>query len=113
MVSNTVLMLAVSVVIAVFALIASMASTVLERRREIGVLKALGLRRKQLYRLFLGEEQVGEVTSGAPSPTLGFGIGLAYVEVDYAEPGTALELEVRGGRLPVEVVKKPFYKRAV
>jgi aminomethyltransferase len=64
------------------------------------------------YRLFLGEEQVGEVTSGAPSPTLGYGMGLAYVEIEHAEPGTALELEVRGTRVPVEVVKKPFYKRA-
>jgi aminomethyltransferase len=63
------------------------------------------------YRLFLGEVQVGEVTSGAPSPTLGFGMGLAYVEVEHAEPGTALELEVRNSRVPVEVVKKPFYKR--
>ena len=65
------------------------------------------------YRLFLGDEQVGEVTSGAPSPTLGCGIGLAYVDPDYAEPGTTLELEVRGTRVPVEVVKKPFYKRVV
>jgi aminomethyltransferase len=64
------------------------------------------------YGLFLGEERVGEVTSGAPSPTLGCGIGLAYVEVELAEPGTKLELEVRGSRVPVEVVKKPFYKRA-
>ncbi len=64
------------------------------------------------YRLFLGTEDVGEVTSGAPSPTLGYGIGLAYVEVEQAEPGTVLEIEVRGNRVPVEVVKKPFYKRA-
>ena len=64
------------------------------------------------YRLFLGAEDVGEVTSGAPSPTLGSGIGLAYVEIEHAEPGTALEMEVRGNRVPVEVVKKPFYKRA-
>jgi aminomethyltransferase len=63
------------------------------------------------YRLFQGEQQVGEVTSGAPSPTLGYGVGLAYVEVEQAEPGTLLELEVRGARVPVEVVKKPFYKR--
>ena len=63
------------------------------------------------YHLFFGAEQVGEVTSGAPSPTLGFGIGLAYVEVDEAEPGTTLEMEVRGARVPVEVVKRPFYKR--
>jgi aminomethyltransferase len=63
------------------------------------------------YRLFLGTEDVGEVTSGAPSPTLGYGIGLAYVETEQSEPGTTLELEVRGSRVPVEVVKKPFYKR--
>ena len=63
------------------------------------------------YRLFLGEGQVGEVTSGAPSPTLGYGIGMAYVDIDYTEPGTKLELEVRGTRVPVEVVKKPFYRR--
>jgi aminomethyltransferase len=64
------------------------------------------------YGLFLGESRVGEVTSGAPSPTLGCGVGLAYVETEFAEPGTRLELEVRGSRVPVEVVKKPFYKRA-
>jgi aminomethyltransferase len=63
------------------------------------------------YPLFRGADQVGEVTSGAPSPTLGCGIGLAYVNAACAEPGTALDLEVRGARVPVEVVKKPFYKR--
>jgi aminomethyltransferase len=64
------------------------------------------------YQLFSGAEPVGEVTSGAPSPTLGAGIGLAYVRSALATPGTRLELEVRGARVPVEVVKKPFYKRA-
>ncbi len=63
------------------------------------------------YPLYLGADLVGGVTSGAPSPTLGCGIGLAYVEADRAEPGTTLELEVRGARVPVEVIKKPFYKR--
>jgi aminomethyltransferase len=63
------------------------------------------------YPLFQGAIQVGEVTSGAPSPTLGYGIGLAYVRAGCAELGTWLELEVRGARAPVEVVKKPFYKR--
>jgi len=64
------------------------------------------------YLVFQGANQVGEVCSGAPSPTLGYGIGLAYVKADCTEPGTSLELEVRGTRVPVEVVKKPFYKRA-
>jgi aminomethyltransferase len=64
------------------------------------------------YLLFSGSDHVGEVTSGAPSPSLGYGIGMAYVRIDCAQPGTVLELEVRGSRVPVEVVKKPFYKRA-
>jgi aminomethyltransferase len=63
------------------------------------------------YLLFSGPDHVGEVTSGAPSPTLGYGIGLAYVRIDCAEPGTVLEMEVRNSRVAVEVVKKPFYKR--
>jgi aminomethyltransferase len=64
------------------------------------------------YLLFSGPDHVGEVSSGAPSPTLGCGIGLAYVRADCAAPGTMLEMEVRDRRVPVEVVKKPFYKRA-
>jgi len=65
------------------------------------------------YPLYCGPDLVGEVTSGAPSPTLGGGIGMAYVNTVLAKPGTILHLEVRGARVPVEVVKKPFYKRAV
>ena len=64
------------------------------------------------YAIFSGSEKVGEVTSGAPSPTLGYGIGLGYVAAAFSSPGTRLELEVRGARVPIEVVKKPFYKRA-
>jgi aminomethyltransferase len=64
------------------------------------------------YPLFQGDEQVGEVTSGAPSPTLGGGIGLGYVKPSASKPGTILHVEVRGARIPVEILKKPFYKRA-
>ena len=64
------------------------------------------------YRLFSGPDEVGEVTSGAPSPTLGYGIGLAYVLADLAVPGTTLEMEVRDRRVSAQIVKKPFYKRA-
>jgi glycine cleavage system aminomethyltransferase T len=34
------------------------------------------------------------------------------VEIEQAELGLTLEMEVRGNRVPVEIVKKPFYKRA-
>ncbi|HOW73825.1 MAG TPA: FtsX-like permease family protein [Phycisphaerae bacterium] len=66
------LLLGVAVVIAVFALIASMATTVMERRREIGVLKALGLRRRQLFRLFLGEAVVLTLSAGIAGGAVGF-----------------------------------------
>ena len=55
--------------------------------------------------------EVGRVTSGTWSPTFEKALGMAYVPVELAEPGTAIELEVRGRRLPAEVVALPFYKR--
>ena len=73
------LMLTVAVIIAVFALIASMASTVLERRWEIGVLKALGLRRKELFRLFLAEAVVLTLSAGIAGGAVGFTLAWLFV----------------------------------
>ncbi|MEU7279414.1 glycine cleavage system aminomethyltransferase GcvT [Streptomyces sp. NPDC045431] len=57
-------------------------------------------------------EVVGEVTSGAPSPTLGKPIAMAYVDAAYAAPGTAgVGVDIRGTHEPYEVVALPFYKR--
>lgn len=61
--------------------------------------------------LYSGDQCVGEVTSGQPSPTLGHPIALAYVDRAFAEVGTALEADIRGKRYPFEVVKLPFYSR--
>lgn len=58
-----------------------------------------------------GDKTVGTVTSGQPSPTLGYPIALAYVDVDYAEDGTELEADIRGKRYPFTVVETPFYRR--
>jgi aminomethyltransferase len=63
------------------------------------------------YPVYVEERQVGELTSGSQSPTLGAGIGLAYLKSDYAKPGQQLEVEVRGRRFPATVEKKPLYKR--
>lgn len=54
---------------------------------------------------------LGETTSGTLSPSLGVGIGMAYVPVAYSDPGRRLMIEVRGRRYPAEVVKKPLYRR--
>lgn len=55
---------------------------------------------------------VGEVTSGALSPTLGHPIAMAYVAAAAAAPGTELVVDVRGKDLPVRVAEMPFYRRA-
>lgn len=55
-------------------------------------------------------EPIGELTSGVPSPSLGLGIGLAYLPAGWTKPGTAVDIEVRGRKFPAVVVKKPFYK---
>ncbi|MBO0594055.1 glycine cleavage system aminomethyltransferase GcvT [Nesterenkonia sp. E16_7] len=57
-------------------------------------------------------ETVGAVTSGLPSPTLGFPIAMAYVDVEHTEPGTRLDIDLRGKPQPFEVVPLPFYRRA-
>lgn len=63
------------------------------------------------YGVFAGDAAVGEITSGALSPTLGYPIAMAYVHPDHAEPGTMLDIDVRGTRIPATVTKLPFYSR--
>lgn len=58
-----------------------------------------------------GGREIGRVTSGNFSPTLKTGIALAYVSPDAAQPGTALEVDVRGKALPVTVTRPPFIPR--
>ncbi|MGW3950911.1 glycine cleavage system aminomethyltransferase GcvT [Streptomyces sp. NPDC004752] len=55
---------------------------------------------------------IGEVTSGAPSPTLGRPIAMAYVDAAHAAPGTTgVGVDIRGSHEPYEVVALPFYRR--
>ncbi|MBP1041837.1 glycine cleavage system aminomethyltransferase GcvT [Vagococcus sp. BWB3-3] len=61
--------------------------------------------------IFAGGDEIGYSTSGTHSPTLGYPIAMALIDKEYAELGTALEAEVRGRRIPVEVVSNMFYKR--
>jgi aminomethyltransferase len=56
-------------------------------------------------------EAIGEVTSGTFSPSLEIGIGMAYVRAKLAEPGTAVEIDVRGKRRPARIASKPLYQR--
>ncbi len=64
------------------------------------------------YAIFSESGQaLGSAVSGTQSPTLSTGIGLGYIQAGAAQPGTPLQIEIRGNRFPAIVVKKPFYKR--
>src|SRR5690606_36594294 len=63
------------------------------------------------YEVRVYGEPAGEVTSGILSPSLDQGIGLAYVPVESAKPGTAIEVVVRNRPVAAEIVRPPFYKQ--
>lgn len=62
--------------------------------------------------VYIGGDAVGRTTSGTHCPYLGRAVAMAMLQNDSAAPGTAVEVEVRGRRIPAEVVPLPFYKRA-
>jgi aminomethyltransferase len=81
--------------------------------RKLVGLKGQGRRAgRSHYPVLKDGNVVGEVTSGQPSPTLGYPIAMAYIDVEHSEPGTALDIDLRGKAEPFEVVALPFYWRA-
>ena len=80
-------------------------------KRKLVCIKMIdrGIPRKG-YRLFLGDNDIGEVTSGTQSPSLNEGIGLAYVSAPHSILGTELKIKIRKNFLSCTIVKPPFYK---
>jgi aminomethyltransferase len=66
---------------------------------------------RQGNRIVSGDDDVGEVTSGTMSPSLEAGIGMGYVRADLAEPGTEIEIDVRGKRRSAEIRERPLYSK--
>ena len=64
-----------------------------------------------VYAAAVEGEPIGEITSGALSPTLGHPIAMAFVPPAFAEAGTELFIDVRGTRIPATVTALPFYRR--
>lgn len=63
------------------------------------------------YPVAVNGQIVGEVCSGTQSPSLGAGIGMAYLPAADSKTGTVIEIEIRGRRFLAEIVKKPFYRK--
>lgn len=95
-------------------------------KNPISQAKAAGLKRKLIgfklvdrgiarhgYAVFdaEGTQKIGEVTSGTQSPCLKHSIGVAYVELAHSAEGTRLTIDIRGQKIPAEVIPTPFYKR--
>ena len=59
-----------------------------------------------------GADRVGEVTSGTQSPSLKQAIAVAFVPKSLSALGTRVTVDIRGARVPAEVVATPFYKRS-
>ena len=78
-------------------------------RRLVGLVLAERGFPRPGYRVLSGGQDVGVVTSGTVSPTLGEGIAMAYVPAVLAQPGTELELDLRGRSARAHVVRPPFH----
>lgn len=63
------------------------------------------------YAVLHGDDTVGEITSGALSPTLGHPVAMAFVAPAASAIGTELTIDVRGTRIPATVTALPFYRR--
>ncbi|MEK5038739.1 glycine cleavage system aminomethyltransferase GcvT [Sporosarcina sp. FSL K6-3457] len=63
------------------------------------------------YKVFLGEAEIGEVTTGTQSPTLKKNIGFALLNSEHTAEGTEVEVEIRNKRLKAVIIATPFYKR--
>lgn len=83
-------------------------------RRRLSHLQLLdrGVSREGYPVLDAAGEPVATLTSGTFSPTLRVGIGIAYLPVELASPGSRLAVEIRGRTVPAEVVPRPFYRRS-
>jgi glycine cleavage system T protein (aminomethyltransferase) len=63
------------------------------------------------YAVFENGERIGEVTSGTLSPSLNWGVGMAYVSAARAKIGAQIDIEIRGQKFPATIEKKPLYKK--
>ena len=90
----------------------------LKKQKEAGVTRKLvgfemaeqGIPRAHYEITNAAGENIGEVTSGTQSPSLGKGVGLGYVQTAHSQPGTEIFIKIRNKSIKANIVKLPFYK---
>lgn len=81
------------------------------KRKLVGfVLNQRGIPREHYKILDAEGNEIGEVTSGTQSPSLEKGIGMGYVQTEFAAPDTPIQIQIRKKNVPATVTKPPFYK---
>lgn len=83
-----------------------------ESRILVGLVGSPGRAARSGFFVYSGDRQVGIVSSGAPSPTLGVPVAMAMVHPSVAAIGTVVEIDVRGRRESMTVTALPLYSRA-
>jgi aminomethyltransferase len=90
---------------------------VLKQMRDGSAKKLVGLKMRDKrvprhgYPVMVNGQNVGVVTSGTLSPTLGYALGMAYVPTTSSAVGSIVEVDIRGTMCTAEVVALPFYRR--
>jgi aminomethyltransferase len=64
------------------------------------------------YSVFDNGQRIGEVTSGTLSPSLNWGVGMAYIDAPRAKTGAKIDIEIRGQKFPATIEKKPLYRKS-
>ncbi|MDF1997119.1 glycine cleavage system aminomethyltransferase GcvT [Peribacillus frigoritolerans] len=63
------------------------------------------------YKVYSGDEVIGEVTTGTQSPTLKKNVGLVLIDKEYSVLDAEVEVEIRSKRLKAVIIQTPFYKK--
>lgn len=80
------------------------------KRKLVGLELSKGIAREG-YPVFVGDEQVGHVTTGYRPPTVNKSIALALVDIKHSKMGSKLNVQVRKKQFECEVISKRFYKK--
>jgi aminomethyltransferase len=79
-------------------------------RRRVGIRMRSGPPARHGVSVYANGEQIGEITSGCPSPSISGNVAMGYVKEEFKKPGTMVELKIRDKFYSAEISKMPFVK---